>query len=296
VISAVGGGCSPARDEEMAMKTWLVTGAAAGLGLEIAREALRRGDMVAIAARAPEKARELLDRYPGQALPVTLDVTDAAAIAPAVQQVVDWAGSIDVLVNNAGRGIHGAVEEISDAEARDVFDLNVFSLLNVTRAVLPFMRARRSGHIVNVGSVAGLVGDAGTGLYSAGKFALEGISEAMYAELAPLGIKVTILEPGPFRTEFYGRSIQVAEIRIADYAETAGKRTAGLRAGHGKQAGDPAKAARLICDIVEHPAPPLHLCIGEAGMRRARAKVAQLVEEMARWEDKSVATAFPASD
>ena len=197
------------------MKTWFVTGAAAGIGLEIAREALARGDRVAVTARFPESARELLDRYPDRALPVAFAATDTVAIAAAVAHVADWAGPIDVVVNNEGCAIHGAVAEGSDDEARDLFSLNV------TRAVLPLMRARCSGYIINVGSVAGLVADVGSGLYCASKFALEGISEALHAELAPLAIKVTILESRPFRTEFYGCSLQIAKDRIADYDDTA---------------------------------------------------------------------------
>ncbi len=274
------------------MKTWFITGAAAGLGMAIAAEALGRGDRVVVTARDPEKARPLLDRYPDRALPLVLDVTDAAAVGDVVAKAVDWAGGIDVLLNNAGRGMHGAIEEGSDEEVRALFDLNVFSLLNVTRAVLPIMRRQRSGHILNVGSVAGLTADAGTGFYSATKFALEGISEALNAEVSPLGIRVTVLEPGPFRTDFNGRSLQFAEQHIADYDATAGKRTTNLRAGSGKQPGDPAKVARLVCDIVAVEKPPLHLCVGAGAIERARMKIGHLVAEIGEWEERSVATAF----
>ena len=274
------------------MKTWFITGAAAGLGMAIATAALERGDRVAVAARNPEKARPLLDRFPDRTLPIVLDVTEATKIGAAVAKAEQWAGGIDVLVNNAGRGMHGAIEEASDEEVREIFDLNVFSLVNVTRAVLPIMRRQRSGHILNVGSVAGLTADAGTGFYSATKFALEGISEALNAEVSPLGIKVTVLEPGPFRTDFNGRSLQFAARHIEDYEATAGKRMAALRAGSGKQSGDPAKAAELVCDIVALEKPPLHLCVGAAAIERARAKIDRLLADIGDWEERSIATAF----
>lgn len=274
------------------MKTWFITGAAAGLGEAIAKEALERGDRVAVTARNPERARHLLDQFPDRALPIALDVTDQVGAIAAVRLAADWGGGIDVLVNNAGRGMHGAVEEVSDAEVRALFDLNIFSLLHVTREVLPFMRARRKGHIINLGSVSGLASDVGTGLYSATKFALEGLSEAMAAELGPLGIHVTVLEPGPFRTEFNGRSLQIAERSIPDYEATAGKRTGSLRAGSGKQVGDPVKAAKLIYDITQLDKPPLHLCIGEIALARARAKMERMSAEFDAWEERSRATSF----
>lgn len=274
------------------MKTWLITGASSGLGAAIADEVLKGGDRVAVCARDMDKARCFAQPFGEAALPVRMDVVDSRSIADGVARVLEWSDGIDVLVNNAGHGFHGAVEEVSDDEARALFDLNVFGQLDVTRAVLPGMRERRSGHVINIGSVAGLAGNAGTGLYSATKFALEGISESMHAELLPLGINVTIVEPGPFRTEFNGRSLHRAAATIPDYAKTAGERAAALRAGDGKQPGDPAKAARLIVDIAGSDAPPLHLCIGRAGVVRAREKLRRLAGEIDAWEERSVATAF----
>lgn len=274
------------------MKTWLITGASSGLGAAIAAEALKQGDRVAVCARDLDRARRFAEPFGDKALAVRMDAVDGQTITGAVAQVVDWSNGIDVLVNNAGHGLHGAVEEVSDEEARALFDVNVFGLLDVTRAVLPGMRERRTGHVINIGSVAGLAASAGTGLYSATKFALEGISEAMHAELGPLGIKVTVVEPGPFRTEFNGRSLHRAGTTIADYAPTAGERSAALRAGSGKQPGDPGKAGRLIVDITRSDAPPLHLCIGKVALARAREKLEDLIGELDAWEERSTATAF----
>ena len=273
------------------MKTWLITGASGGLGAQLAREALSRGDRVVLSGRNLDALQQLAAAAPSRALAVRIDVEDIESVRQGVAAALEWS-QIDVLVNNAGRGFHGAIEEVSDAESRALFDTNVFGLLNVTRAVLPHMRARRSGHVINIGSVAGLAADAGTGHYCATKFAVEGISESMKVELVPLGIKVTVVEPGPFRTEFNGASARGTQNPIADYAETAGKRAAGLLAGHGKQAGDPAKAARIICDIAAMDEPPLHLLLGSVGIDRARGKLQRLRDEIDAWEERSRATGF----
>ncbi|WP_173930988.1 oxidoreductase [Chelativorans sp. Marseille-P2723] len=274
------------------MKTWLVTGASGGLGAAITKAALHRGDRVVVSARNIEGARALAREVPDRALAVRIDVEDSQSISRGIEEALAWAGRIDVLVNNAGRGFHGAVEEVSDAEARALFETNVFGLLSVTRPVLAHMRENRTGHVINIGSMAGLASGAGTGIYCATKFALEGISEAMHAELSPLGIKVTIVEPGPFRTEFNGSSIRQAARSIPDYESTAGERIAALRASNGHQPGDPAKAAELICDIAAMDSPPLHLVVGGAAIERAQRKLEQLGAEIAAWEERSRATSF----
>jgi NAD(P)-dependent dehydrogenase (short-subunit alcohol dehydrogenase family) len=270
--------------EEIQMRTWLITGASSGFGRAIANEALRRGERVVATARRPPDIDDFRLRHPETALPLRLDVTDPANVAEAVAQAAAWAGTLDVLVNNAGYGVHGAIEEVADDEARAVLDVNLFGLLRVTRAVLPVMRRQGSGHIVNIGSMGGLVAGAGSGVYAATKFALEGLSEALRDEVAPLGIAVTVVEPGPFRTDFNGRSIQVAATSLPAYAETAGRRSAALRANSGKQPGDPDKAARIICDLVAAPEPPFHLLLGNAAVDRVRPKLEALLAEIARSE------------
>lgn len=274
------------------MRTWLVTGCSSGFGEHLAHEILARGDRVVVTARRLDDAKRVAATGGDRAIPLSLDVEDGGSVRAAVGEALAWSGGIDVLVNNAGRGFHGAAEEVTDAESRALFDTNVFGLMEVTRAVLTDMRRKRNGHVVNIGSVSGLAGDAGTGHYSASKFALEGLSEAMSVELAPLGIKVTIVEPGPFRTDFNGRSASGAASPIADYAETAGKRAAALRAGTGKQPGDPSTAARLICDIVESPNPPLHVLVGSVALQRWRAKQARFEADIAAWEEQARATDF----
>ena len=273
--------------KELEMQTWLVTGASSGFGRTISEEALRRGERVAVTARNPEDVADFRERYPETALPVRLDVTDGASIAQAVERTSAWAGTLDVVVNNAGYGVHGAIEEVSDEETRQIFDVNVFGLLRVTRAVLPLMRQQGRGHVVNLSSMGGLVAGAGSGVYAATKFAVEGISEALRAEVAPLGIRVTVSEPGPFRTDFNGRSIQVARASLPAYADTAGRRSAALRSSSGKQPGNPDKAARILCDIVASAEPPFHLLLGNAAVDRVRPKLTALMEEIARWEEVS---------
>jgi NADP-dependent 3-hydroxy acid dehydrogenase YdfG len=273
-------------------RVWLITGASSGFGRCIAEEALSRGELVMATARNLSAAEAVAGQFPNLARAARLDVTDAASIQRAVQDTLDWAGQIDVLVNNAGRGLHGAIEETSDREARALFDTNIFGLLALIRAALPGMRERESGYIINLGSVAGLVPGAGSGLYAATKSALASISEALSAEVAPFGLRVTNIEPGPFRTEFQGRSIRMAERSIPAYAPTAGKRTADLRRGSGRQPGDPRKAARVICDLAGEANPPLRLVLGSSAIDRARQKLANLAGEISEWEDVSRATAF----
>jgi NAD(P)-dependent dehydrogenase (short-subunit alcohol dehydrogenase family) len=270
----------------------MITGGTRGFGAAIAREALERGDRVAITGRDKAACEAVGKGHEDRVLAVELDMLKPDDIARGVATVLDWAPSIDVLFNNAGRGQHGAIEEVSDSEVKEVFELNVFSLLDLTRQVLPSMRAAGRGHIINVSSVAGLIGNPGSGIYSATKFAVEGLSEALSKELEVFGINVTILEPGPFRTDFNGDSVKRAAKRIDAYSETAHKRIEALRDGSGQQAGDPLKLARLVCDIAGTENPPLHLLAGNPAVDRTRQKLDALVAEIDSWETTSRALDF----
>jgi NAD(P)-dependent dehydrogenase (short-subunit alcohol dehydrogenase family) len=267
------------------MSVFFVTGASRGFGAEIVREALRRGHQVVATARRP-------DEIPfGDALKVALDVTDEAQARTAVEQAVAAYGRIDVLVNNAGRGLLGTVEEASDQAARAVFDTNVFGVLNVQRAVLPVLRAQRSGHVIQLSSVGGFTGTPGWGVYAATKFAVEGFSEALAAELAPLGVKVTIVEPGFFRTDFLdGSSLHTTEATIEDYAATIGRLRELMAERNHAQPGDPVKAAAAIVDLTELPEPPLRIQLGTDAVERISAKLDFMQAELAKWRTVSTST------
>ena len=274
------------------MTTWLISGAARGLGAEIARAALRAGDDVVLTARRTDRLPTDLQASE-HLLPLALDVTDHAAIPAVVQAAVDRFGGIDVLVNNAGRGLLGAVEEVSDAEARSVFDLNVFGLLALTRAVLPVMRRQRSGKLVHIGSRSGFEGEPGVGLYSATKFAVAGISEALAAELAPFGIQSTVVEPGVFRTDFLdASSLSLPAQRIADYDGTPAHVTLdwSSQANH-TQLGDPVKGAALIREVVAGEVLPSHLYLGRDSIERREVMVERIHDDLAAWREASIATA-----
>ncbi|MCG8511836.1 MAG: oxidoreductase [Rhodospirillales bacterium] len=272
-------------------QVWFITGASTGFGKSLAIEVLKRGGRVVATARNPDQIDPAITGS-DRAVTARLDVTDASQCAAAVEQSLAAFGCIDVLVNNAGFGMVGAVEEVSDAEVRKVYDTNVFGLLNVLRAGLPPMRAARSGHVINIGSVGGLLARAGSGIYCSTKFAVEGISEGLYHELSPLGIGVTVVEPGPFRTDFGGRALHEADTQFDDYAETAGAWRTQLRANSGKQQGDPDKAAAVIIDAVISAEPPLHLVLGPPAMERATEKLQALLGEIKNWRDVSMATDF----
>jgi short-subunit dehydrogenase len=222
-----------------------------------------------------------------------MDLRDDSQIASVVQSATKRFGQIDVLINNAGHGLLGAIEEASNSEISKVFETNVFGLLRVTRAVLPHMRQRRSGHIVNLSSIGGLIGIPGWGIYNATKFAVEGISEALAQELAPLGIGVTIVEPGPFRTDFLGGSLAMVESHLPDYDQTAGKTRTYQKENDGSQAGDPKKGAKAIVDAVTGDNPPLHLLLGALAYQRANEKLAALRAEFEKWRAVTLATDFP---
>lgn len=274
-------------------RTWFITGASTGFGRILAEEVLKAGGKVIVTARKLDKVADLEEKYPGKARAFALDVTDAAQIHSVVAQAVTGFGPVDVLVNNAGYGIVGAIEEATEDEFMPVYDTNVFGLIRVTRALLPYMRQQRSGHILNLSSIGGLTASPGWGYYQSTKFAVEGLTEALAAEVAPLGIHVTAIEPGPFRTDFLGRSGVEAAKRIPDYDATAGNGRRYMSDQNGKQAGDPVRAVHAMMAVVESPNPPLRLLLGASALQRVRAKLDAWQKEIAAWESTTVGADFP---
>jgi NAD(P)-dependent dehydrogenase (short-subunit alcohol dehydrogenase family) len=272
---------------------WFITGASTGLGRELARAVLERGGRVVATARDQARVADLAEAHPDRALALELDVTLPSHVATAVIQAQDRFGAIDVLVNNAGYGYMAAIEEGEDPEIRAQFEANVFGLIEMTKAVLPGMRARGRGHIVNLSSQGGLVGFPGVGYYNATKFAVEGLSEALAGEIQPLGLGVTIVEPGPFRTDWAGRSLRMTKNDIPAYAETAGARRRMISGYSGNQAGDPVRAAHAMIQAVESEHPPLHLVLGKSALGVVRGKLQALLGEMEAWESVSVGADFP---
>lgn len=273
-------------------KTWFITGASRGFGLRVARLALENGANVIATARSTGALRDTLGDHPNL-LAVTLDVTDEAQAQAAVSAGVERCGRIDVLLNNAGFGLLGAVEESSAEDVERLYRTNVFGLLNVTRAVLPVMRAQRSGRILNISSIGGYRGAAGFGVYSSTKFAVEGLSEALHAELAPLGIAVTVVEPGYFRTDFLdASSLSVSGTRIEDYNATAGAvRGKAVDLNHA-QPGDPARLAEVLVAFADAPNPPVRLPLGSDTVAAIEAKHAADAEILAQWRPVSISTDF----
>ncbi|WP_263381919.1 oxidoreductase [Granulicella arctica] len=274
-------------------RTWFITGASTGFGRLLAEELLKTGNKVVATARKIEQIADLEAQYPETAKALVLDVTNAAQVTSTVAAAIAHFGHIDVLVNNAGYGITGAVEEVTREEYEPVFETNLFGLTQVTQAVLPHLRERKSGHILNLSSIGGLVGLPGWGFYNATKFAVEGLSEALAVEMAPLGIHVTIVEPGPFRTDFLGRSGVVAKQRISDYDVTAGKTRDYRDENTGKQAGDPLRAVHAMMQVVDSPNPPVHLVLGAVALKRFRAKLEAFQAEMSAWESVTLGADFP---
>jgi NAD(P)-dependent dehydrogenase (short-subunit alcohol dehydrogenase family) len=273
-------------------RSWFITGISRGFGRALAIELLDRGHTVVGTTRDGDSD---LGAGAGTLHTVELDVTAPGKAAVAVGQAVALAGRIDVVVNNAGYGLLGAVEETSEEAARHLFEVNFFGALNVIQAALPILREQGSGHIVNISSVAGRDPAPGAALYAASKCALAGLSEGLAGELAPLGIHVTIVEPGAFRTDFLEpTSIRTPADRIAAYQGTSGANLDRLGNLAGKQMGDPVKGVRAIIEAVEAPSPPLHLVLGSDSLERSRANVARLAEDMDRWEQASRETAFEA--
>lgn len=278
------------------MTVWFITGASRGFGLEIAREALSRGDSVVATARNPQTVLDAIPDGGDRLLAVQLDVAVPEQVNAAVDLAISRFGRIDALVNNAGRGLVGAVEETSDAEARAIFDVNVFGLLAVTNAVLPQMRAQRSGLVVNLSSVGGFVAWPGWGVYAATKFAVEALSEAMTHELAPLGIKSVAIEPGPFRTNFLdGSSLSVAANRIDDYADTSGAaRDWAVDSNYG-QDGDPLKAAKIIVDLADYDELPERIQLGANAVNDVAVKLERTARDQDVWREISLSADYATS-
>jgi NAD(P)-dependent dehydrogenase (short-subunit alcohol dehydrogenase family) len=271
-------------------KVWFITGASRGFGVLMAKDALARGDSVVATARNPQSVTDALGEHPNL-LALRLDVTQEAAAVLAARAAVDRFGRIDVLVNNAGYGLLGAVEEASDAEVRAQYDTNVFGLLNVTRAVLPYMRKQGSGHVMNMSSVGGYTAHAGWGVYGSTKFAVEGISEAMAEEVRPLGIHVTVVEPGYFRTEFLeGNSLVSTGAQMADYAGTVGAMRTFAASVSLKQPGDPRKLSQAILKLADAARPPVRLMLGSDTVRMVREKNRFVEQELGEWIALSLST------
>lgn len=275
------------------IKVWFITGCSTGFGRALAKAVLASGDAVVVTARNPDDIRDIVDIYPENAIGLSLDVTNTAAIENAVAQAIEKFGRIDVLVNNAGIGYFGALEESEDAEVRRMFEINFFGLANMTKAVLPGMRARRNGHIVNVTSIGGLTAFPGVGFYNATKFAVDAYSEALSKETAHLGIKVTAIAPSGFRTDWAGRSANDTQIRIEDYAASAHQNQQNIRGYSGNQPGDPVRAAQAIIKAVNAEEPPLRLLLGVNALNDARKKLAVLKKDFDTWEATTIGADFP---
>ncbi|MFI5982250.1 oxidoreductase [Streptomyces sp. NPDC051555] len=273
------------------MSVWFVTGASRGLGAEITREALDRGHSVIATARDASAVRRAYPQGRAGLLAVDADVTEPEQLAAAVEAGLARFGRIDIVANNAGYGLIGAIEEVSDEAARALFDVNVFGVLNTLRATLPTLRAQRSGHVLNIGSVGGFATAPAAGLYGASKFALEGVSEALHGELAPLGVRVTIVEPGGFRTDFLSSSsMRVEPASIPDYLAGAGPVREALARNDGHQPGDPVKAAKAIVDLTEVAEPPLRLQLGADAVERVEAKLDLVRSELDQWRHVALST------
>ncbi len=273
-------------------RVWFITGTSHGFGYELVRSALKRGDSVIATSRTPEKVSEAFPDASDRLLTLAMDLKDPKAISSSIKSAIERFGQIDVLINNAGYGLLGAVEEASDVEIANIFNINVFGLIRVTNAILPYFRKQKSGHIVNLSSIGGLIGMPGWGIYNSTKFAIEGVSEALAEELAPLGIHVTIVEPGPFRTNFLGEGLKFASQKIPDYEQTAGQLRNYVNNRSGKQAGDPAAAAEAIIEAVTSEKPPLHLLLGAIAYKRAFEKLDMLQADFNTWRSVTLATDF----
>lgn len=247
-------------------KIWLITGISSGLGKALAESVIEKGDFVIGTFRNKSQVAEFNKKNIKNAKAILLDITNEKSVENSIEKIISEYGKIDVLVNNAGMGFVGAVEETSMKEVRSIFEPNFFGTLKLTQSVLPFMRKEKKGHIVQISSHGGIKAFAGFGIYNASKFALEGFSEAMAQEVTPLGIKVSIVEPGPFRTNFAGNGLGQAETEIEDYSETAGAFRAKLKGVDGKQEGDPVKASKAIIDLVNAENPTLRLPLGKVAL------------------------------
>jgi NAD(P)-dependent dehydrogenase (short-subunit alcohol dehydrogenase family) len=275
------------------MKNWLITGVSRGLGKALAEAALARGDTVIGTVRDGDP---LIAKGAGVFHRLSLDMRDPQAIEAVAARTLELVDRLDVVVNNAGHGLLGPIESVSDAEMTSLFETNVFGPVRLIRAVLPRLRAQRSGHIINITSIAGRAPNPGSGVYAATKAALEGLSKALSHELAPLGIKVTAVAPGAFRTDFLSdHSIRRTQAGSdsGDYAASVAKVLVALDNMAGRQIGDPVRAARSILKLVDSDTPPVHLLLGSDALRREREKLDNLIDEMDRWEAETRSTDFP---
>jgi len=276
----------------MKNKTWFITGISSGLGKALAEAVIAHGDFVIGTFRKKEQVDEFNQKNSGKALAIQLDITNREQVENAVSEINKNVGRLDVLVNNAGFGFAGAIEEASKKEIREVFEANFFGTMNLTTAILPVFRKQKSGHIFQISSHSGFTSFPGFGIYSASKFALEGASEAMAKELAPLGIKTTIVEPGPFRTGFAGSSFREAENHISDYDETAGAFRKKIKSVDGKQEGDPAKAAQAIIKVHESETPPMRLVLGKIATLTIAAKLESVKNDLEAWREVAEGAVF----
>ena len=273
-------------------KVWFITGCSTGLGRDLAEVLLDQGYRVVATARRLDSIADLAERFPDKARIAALDVTDRDQISAAVEKAIEEFGRIDVLVNNAGYGLLGAIEEPSTDQIRAQFDTNVFGAVDVMRAVLPQMRRQKSGHILNMSSVAGFIASGSAGYYAATKFALEALSEALAQESADHGIRVTIVEPGPFRTDFGWRSLSGPEGQMPDVYPGTQKFLDYFAEVDRKQVGDPRKAAQVMIDVVESAEPPLRLPLGELCITRIESELEKVRADIAPWREAGIATAF----
>lgn len=275
----------------MTTKTWFITGCSSGFGRALVEAALARGQRVIATARDIRSIADLEQVDRCQVM--TLDITEASEIPLVIQAAAEVWGGLDVIVNNAGYGLVGAVEECDDEQIRRNFETNFFGPLNVMRAALPMLRAQKSGHIVNISAAAAISNYAGFGIYGGAKAALDLMSESLRAELAPLGIKVTLVQPGPFRTDFISRGMEKASDPISDYDATSGRFAKFLASMNGKQPGDPARAAKAIVETVLNGEAPLHFPLGKYVVKKLRDKAAALTREADKWEAVAASTEFP---
>lgn len=277
-------------------KNWFITGVSTGFGASLAELLLAKGDKVAATFRKQEQADAFTQKAGENGHGFVVEVTDEAQVKQGIQDAIAHFGHLDVIVNNAGYGSLGSIEEIDAAEVQRQFDVNVFGPLHVLRAVLPHLRERKSGHVLNITSIGGLKTFPGVGVYNASKFALEAIGESLAQQVKPLGIKVTNIEPSGFRTEWAGSSATYVDTQIEDYRATVGENLKGIQSYSGKQPGDPDRAAQIMYDLVRQENPPLHLPIGKAAVKGAREKFTALVEELAAVAETGDSADFPAGE
>ncbi|WP_276502076.1 oxidoreductase [Terrimonas pollutisoli] len=274
-------------------KVWFITGCSTGFGRELAKLVLASGYKAAVTSRNPNDVKDIVTQYPNTSMAIQLDVTKPVEIKNAVKQAREKFGQIDVLVNNAGIGYFGAIEESEEEEVRRMFEINFWGLANVTKEILPIMRKQRSGHIINISSIGGLAAFPGVGFYNASKFAVTGYSEALAKETAHLGIKVTVIAPSGFRTDWAGRSANDSKIVIDDYASSAHANQTTIRGYSGNQPGDPVRAAEAIVKVVEAAEPPIRLLLGVGALRGARNKIKEMQKDFDAWEEITIGADQP---